>query len=89
MDRADALRILDEERRRAMELIAQAGTLEALESARTSSLGRKAPFSQVQRALGDMSDADRPAVGQAANETRAALEAALDERRVALEREAE
>lgn len=89
MDAPDALRILGEERERALRLLADAPTLDALDAIRSSVLGRKAPFSEVQRAIGVMPEDDRRAIGKAANETRAAIETGIGERRATLEREAE
>ena len=89
MDPADAFRILDEEQQRAPRLAAEAATIEDLEAARSSVLGRKAPFSAIQRALGAMAEEDRRAVGKAVNDARAAIEACFEERRVALEHEAD
>ena len=84
MDAAEALRILEEERERGLRLFGGATTSEALDAAQTSVLGRKAPYSEVQRSLGGMSEDDRRAIGKAANQTRADLEAALAEHRAAL-----
>ena len=52
-------------------------------------LGRKAPFSQVQKALGGLSHEERRDVGLLANEARAALTAALEARREVLHLQAE
>ncbi len=84
MDREEALRVLEEERARGLALVARAASLDALEAARVAVLGRRAPFSRVQRALGSLAEADRREVGARANEVRATLLAALDERRAAL-----
>ncbi|MBI3648939.1 MAG: phenylalanine--tRNA ligase subunit alpha [Actinobacteria bacterium] len=89
MDASDALRILDEEEGRGAQAFRAATTLDELEAAQVTVLGRKAPFSEVQRALGAMSEEDRRSLGKAVNETRSALEAALAGRRAELEGEAE
>jgi phenylalanyl-tRNA synthetase alpha chain len=81
MDLQDARRILEEERERGLSMIARADSLEALETAKVTVLGRKSPFSQVQRSLGSFGREDRKRLGMAANEVRDALQAALDERR--------
>jgi phenylalanyl-tRNA synthetase alpha chain len=81
MDLPDARRILEEERERGLSMIARADSLEALETAKVTVLGRKSPFSQVQRSLGSFGREDRKRLGMAANEVRDALQAALDERR--------
>jgi phenylalanyl-tRNA synthetase alpha chain len=88
-DPEDALRSLDQELERGRALVAQAGSPEAPQEARTAVLGRKAPFSRVRRSLGAFSEENRRRVGHRANEVEAALEAAFAERREELERERE
>ena len=89
MEPADARRILEEERARGLDLIARAASLEDLEAAKVSVLGRKSPFSEVQKSLGSFSDGDRRELGAAANEVRSTLGTALEERRAELEQDAE
>jgi phenylalanyl-tRNA synthetase alpha chain len=84
MDPQEARRVLEAERARGLALIAEAGSMEALEAAKVAVLGRRSPWSEVQRSLGRIPDADRKAVGKIANEVRRALETALDEKRVGL-----
>jgi phenylalanyl-tRNA synthetase alpha chain len=84
MDPQEALRALDAERERGLALFAASEDAGSLEAAQTAVLGRKAPFSAIQRAIGAMDEADRRDVGRAANEVRAALVAALEEQRVRL-----
>ncbi len=84
MDPKEALRILVDERGRGLALIDNAASLEALRDAEVAVLGRKSPWSEVQRSLGSVSDEDRKTIGKLANEVRAALEASLQERRSAL-----
>jgi phenylalanyl-tRNA synthetase alpha chain len=87
---ADAMRrTVEGERRRGVELAAAASTVEELEAARTSVLGRRAPFSEVQRSLGAVPDDERRSLGVVVNDARAALTRAFEERRGALERNAE
>ncbi|HET7869332.1 MAG TPA: phenylalanine--tRNA ligase subunit alpha [Actinomycetota bacterium] len=81
MDLQDARRILEEERERGLSMIARADSSEALETAKVTVLGRKSPFSQVQRSLGSFGQEDRKRLGMATNELRDALQAAVDERR--------
>jgi phenylalanyl-tRNA synthetase alpha chain len=81
MDPQEARRILEEERERGLSMIARADSSEALEAAKVGVLGRKSPFSQVQRSLGSFGPEDRKPLGMAANELRDALQAALEERR--------
>jgi len=89
MEPTDARRILEEERARGLDLIARAASLEDLEAAKVSVLGRKARFSEVQRSLGSFAEGDRRELGSAVNEVRLALGRALEERRAELEQDAE
>src|SRR5919198_766548 len=89
MDPAEALRILDAELARGLDAFRQAASLEELDRAETAVLGRKAPFSEVQRSLGGLHEADRRSVGQRANEDRESLRSSLEERRQKLLAEAE
>jgi phenylalanyl-tRNA synthetase alpha chain len=84
MDAAEAARILEAERERGPRLFEEARATEELDAAQISVLGRKAPFSEVQRALGSFSEDERRAMGRAVNETRAFLDRALEERRTSL-----
>ena len=85
MDPADARRVLEEQRDRGRERFAAAGSIEELESARVAILGRKAPFSEIQKTLGSFDPDDRRALGALANEVREALRSALEDRRAQLE----
>jgi phenylalanyl-tRNA synthetase alpha chain len=89
MDPAAARRILEEERASGLDLIGRAASLEDLEAAKVAVLGRKAPFSEVQRSLGSFGDVDRRDLGTATNEVREALGSAIQDRRAELERHAE
>ena len=89
MDRAEALRALEEERERGAAAFAEAGDLEALEAARTAVMGRKSRFGELQRSLGSMAEEDRRAVGAVANEVREALQSAAAERLTTLRAVAE
>jgi len=89
MDAAEMRRTLEAERTRGVELAGRAATMEELEAARTSVLGRKAPFSEVQRSLGGLPDDDRREAGKLVNQIREELESALAARRGALEAAAE
>ena len=82
-------RTLVTERDRGVARFEAAASLDELDAAQVEVLGRKAPFSQVQKALGGLSPEDRRDVGLLANEARAALTAALEARREALHLEAE
>jgi phenylalanyl-tRNA synthetase alpha chain len=89
MDRAEALRALEEERERGVAALAGAADLDALEAARTAVMGRKSRFGELQRSLGSMAEEDRRTVGAVANEVREALQAAAAERLAALRAVAE
>jgi phenylalanyl-tRNA synthetase alpha chain len=89
MDPADARRILEGERGRGLQQIGAAASLEELEQAKVSLLGRKAPWSEVQRSLGGLEPDARRDLGRLSNEVKSALEAALEERRTTLEGSAE
>ncbi len=89
MDRAEALRALEEERERGVASLAGAADLDALEAARTAVMGRKSRFGELQRSLGSMAEEDRRAVGALANEVREVLQAAAAERLGALRAVAE
>jgi phenylalanyl-tRNA synthetase alpha chain len=87
MEASQAVRTLDAELARGLDLIEQATSLDALESAEVAMLGRKAAFSEVQRSLGGLAEDERRQVGQRTNEVRAALRRAIDRRRAQLEEE--
>jgi phenylalanyl-tRNA synthetase alpha chain len=89
MDAKEMVRILDEERERGLRAFAEAATLEELEAARTAVLGRKAPFSQVQRGIGSLPPEARGDIGQRVNRVRSELEEAVDVRLSELEAVAE
>jgi phenylalanyl-tRNA synthetase alpha chain len=89
MDAQQMLRSLDDERERGLRAFSEAATMTELEAALVSVLGRKSPFSEVQRAVGSLAPDERKSVGSVVNETRAALQLAADARRAELEAEAE
>jgi phenylalanyl-tRNA synthetase alpha chain len=89
MDVADALRKLDEATSRGLDAIFGASTLDELEVAERSVLGRKGPVSEVQRSLGGLADEDRRRLGLAVNEAFQRVRDAAAERRAALREEAE
>jgi phenylalanyl-tRNA synthetase alpha chain len=84
MDPDAMRRTLDEERARGTSLAAEANSDAALDAAETAVLGRKAPFSQVQRSLGELGPEDRRELGRLANEVRETLRAAFEARRAEL-----
>jgi phenylalanyl-tRNA synthetase alpha chain len=85
MDASEARSTLDAELDRGLQLFAAATTLDELERAQTSVMGRKSTFGEVQRSLGQLDEAERRDVGRRANEVRTELQAALDARREALQ----
>ncbi len=85
----EALRTLDEELARGLDLIATVMSAGELEAAEVASLGRKSRLSSVQRALGSLSEEERRTVGQRTNEVRDALRAALSARRAELDTDRE
>jgi len=89
MGPAEMQRTLDEELARGIEAFSDALTLEDLDTAQVAILGRKAPFSHVQKAIGGLEPEDRRLVGARANEVRAALTTALEQRRADLQLVAE
>jgi phenylalanyl-tRNA synthetase alpha chain len=89
MDPEEMLRSLAAERDRGLSLFEQAATLDELEGAQVEVMGRRSPFSTIQKSLGGLGPDDRKRVGHAANEVREALRAALAAAREAIERTAE
>lgn len=83
------MRALEAELERGLGLFADAQDAGALDEAQTAIMGRKSPFSQIQKSLGSMSEADRREVGRAANEARTSLQEALEGRRQRLQEAAE
>ncbi|RPJ13113.1 MAG: phenylalanine--tRNA ligase subunit alpha, partial [Actinobacteria bacterium] len=89
MDPNEAARTLERELERGRELIAAAGTLEALDEAKIALLGRKAPISAVQSSIGSLPGDARRELGRRTNEAFAELRSALEARRAELEEGAE
>jgi phenylalanyl-tRNA synthetase alpha chain len=87
VDADDALRTLEDELRRGLELIETASDLQQLEAAETTALGRRSPLASIQRALGGLSEDDRRRVGQRTNQVWEALRSAVTTRRAGLEAE--
>jgi phenylalanyl-tRNA synthetase alpha chain len=75
------------ERARGLDLAASAGSLEDLEAARTSVMGRRSAFGELQRGLGSLHEDQRRALGKEVNDARQALTAAFDEAKDRLARE--
>ena len=85
MDPSEARRILDEELARGREIIADAGSLEALDESQVSLLGRKARVAEVQRSLAAFPEYARRELGKRTNEAFAELRGAVERRREELE----
>jgi phenylalanyl-tRNA synthetase alpha chain len=81
MEPAEMLEQLESELARGRAAFEAATTVEELEAAQISVLGRKAPFSQLQRGLGSLEEAQRRTVGARVNAVRAALTDSLEARR--------
>lgn len=79
---------LDQLRASALEAIAAAASLEALETIRVDLLGRKGTLSTVSKDMGKLSPAERAATGKQLNLTKQSLEAALEARKSEFERAA-
>ncbi|HWC14665.1 MAG TPA: phenylalanine--tRNA ligase subunit alpha [Actinomycetota bacterium] len=86
MTEADDLRArLESVRAEALERVAAAADLHALEEARVRVLGRKAPLSQIRSGLGKLDEDERRSVGRIATEVQRDVESAIDHRRATLE----
>ena len=88
-DADDALETLERELQRGLRTVEEATSLDELAALESGILGRRSPFSAVQRGLGGMSEDDRRRVGRRTNEVREALHDAVGRRRAALEAERE
>lgn len=89
MDPEQARRVLETERERGLRAIGDAASLEELERVRVAYLGRRSPWSEVQRSLGSLPPEARRELGRLANEVKDTLERELAARRAELERAAE
>ncbi|WP_078430162.1 phenylalanine--tRNA ligase subunit alpha [Alkalihalobacterium alkalinitrilicum] len=69
----------------ALEKVAQADTLKALQDIRVAYLGKKGPITEVLRGMGQLSAEERPLIGQMANDVRAAITEKLEEKESHLE----
>jgi phenylalanyl-tRNA synthetase alpha chain len=85
MDAGQMRETLGAERERGLAAVQHADSVDQLEAAQVSILGRRSPFSAVQKALGGLDPDDRKALGMLANEVRAELTQAFADRREALE----
>ena len=88
MDAAEAIRTIERERQQGLTTVGSASSMDDLRAADVRFLGRKAPLSDVQRALASLPPDQKPLVGKAINEAFAALRGAVAEREMALRAEA-
>ena len=72
-------------RSRALDELGAVADLDALESWRVRVLGSRGELRELQKGLGGLPPAERPAVGQAFNEAKQALEQGFEARKAALE----
>ncbi|MFD2705249.1 phenylalanine--tRNA ligase subunit alpha [Salibacterium lacus] len=79
---------LQELGKEALQEIKQADSVKALESVRVKYLGKKGPITEVLRGMGQLSEEERPKVGQKANEVREEIKEKLDEKTEQLEKAA-
>jgi phenylalanyl-tRNA synthetase alpha chain len=84
-DGSAMLAALDAELSKGLTLFEEASTLDELQAAQTTVLGRKSSFSKLQRELGGLEEAERKSIGKKANEVRKELKAALERKRTELE----
>jgi phenylalanyl-tRNA synthetase alpha chain len=89
MEPQEMLRALEAERVRGLAAFDDARTLEELDAAQTAVLGRRSPFSEIQRSLGGLDHDGRRDVGAEVNAVRTALQDRLGERRADLQAQAE
>jgi phenylalanyl-tRNA synthetase alpha chain len=89
MGRLELLEEIERARTRGLEVVTATASLEEIDAAVVSILGRKSPLAEMQRALGSAPPEDRKDLGRAVNEARGELQRAADARRAELEAEAE
>ncbi len=66
-------------------MIADAGSIDALENARVELLGKKGRLTGVLKSIGSLPVEEKPAAGQAVNKAKQAVQALVDERRLVLD----
>lgn len=78
------LNALQQIRQQAVDALAQAGDLKALDDLRVKYLGKKGELTAILKQMGKLSAEERPKVGQLANEVRSGIEALVEERTAAV-----
>lgn len=76
---------LEQLSKEALQAVAEAGDLRALDEARVRYLGKSGLFTEQLKQLGKLPKEERPQAGQAVNKAKRALQKAIEERRQALE----
>lgn len=69
----------------ASDIVADAGSLDALEAVRVELLGKKGRLTGVLKSIGQLPAAEKPAAGQAVNQAKLVVQGLIDERRVVLD----
>jgi phenylalanyl-tRNA synthetase alpha chain len=87
MNAAEALRTIERQREEGLAAVSAAQSLDDLRTVEVRFLGRKAPLSDVQRALTGLPTDQRPRIGKAINDAFSALRGAVAERELALRAE--
>lgn len=81
----DRLQQLKEE---ALQIVAEAETVNELKDIRVKYLGKKGPITEVLKGMGKLAPEERPKVGQVANEVRQAVSQSIEEKEKVLEEKA-
>jgi phenylalanyl-tRNA synthetase alpha chain len=87
MNAAEALETIERQREEGLVAVSAARSLDDLRTVEVRFLGRKAPLSDVQRALTGLPTDQRPRIGKAINDAFSALRGAVAERELALRAE--
>jgi phenylalanyl-tRNA synthetase alpha chain len=89
MDAAEMSRTLEAERTRGLAAFAAAGSAQDLDASESEVLGRRSPFSAIQRGLGGLDEQARRELGRRVNEVRRELTEVLEARRAAFRADTE
>ena len=77
---------LDRIREEALKQLSTVTSPDALQDIRVALLGKKGELTQILKSMKDVSQEDRPKIGQMVNEVRAEIESSLEEKKKAMER---